>query len=70
MKVGVWQKDMRIIGEFARALGCPTPLFDTTAVIYDAAMVRGFAEADTASVFAVLQDLADPALPAKGRKRP
>ena len=55
MKVAVWQKDMRIIADFARGLGSPTPLFDTTAAIYDAAMAQGFAEADTASVCAVLQ---------------
>jgi len=59
MKVAVWQKDMHIIGEFARALDCPTPLFDTTAAIYDSAMVQGFAEADTASVCAVLERLAN-----------
>jgi putative dehydrogenase len=55
MKVAVWQKDMKIIGEFARALGAWTPLFEATAPIYDAAMAQGFAEADTASVCAVLQ---------------
>jgi 3-hydroxyisobutyrate dehydrogenase-like beta-hydroxyacid dehydrogenase len=58
MKVAIWQKDMKIIGEFARALDCPTPLFDTTAPIYDAAMDAGFAEADTAAVCAVLERLA------------
>jgi 3-hydroxyisobutyrate dehydrogenase-like beta-hydroxyacid dehydrogenase len=58
MKVRTWQKDMRIIGEFAHGLGAATPLFDTTARIYDAAMAQGFAEADTAAVFAVLQRLA------------
>ena len=55
MKVGMWQKDMKIIGDFARALGAPTPLFDTVAPIYDAAMAQGYAEQDTASVCAVLQ---------------
>ncbi|HWZ73345.1 MAG TPA: NAD(P)-dependent oxidoreductase [Casimicrobiaceae bacterium] len=55
MKVGVWQKDMRIIAEFARDLDCPTPLFATTTAIYNAAMALGFAEADTASVCAVLE---------------
>ena len=25
MKVSVWQKDMAVIGEFARRLRCPTP---------------------------------------------
>jgi 3-hydroxyisobutyrate dehydrogenase-like beta-hydroxyacid dehydrogenase len=57
MKVGVWQKDMKIIADFARSLGSPTPLFSATASIYDAAMVQGFAEADTASVCAVLERL-------------
>jgi 3-hydroxyisobutyrate dehydrogenase-like beta-hydroxyacid dehydrogenase len=55
MKVGVWQKDMRIIGEFARELDCPTPLFAATTPIYNAAMALGFAEADTACVCAVLE---------------
>jgi 3-hydroxyisobutyrate dehydrogenase-like beta-hydroxyacid dehydrogenase len=55
MKVGVWQKDMKIIGEFARQLDCPTPLFAATTPIYNAAMALGFAEADTASVCAVLE---------------
>jgi len=55
MKVGVWQKDMKIIGEFARALDCPTPLFAATTPIYNAAMALGFGEDDTAAVCAVLE---------------
>jgi len=55
MKVGVWQKDMRIIGEFARGLDCPTPLFAATAPIYNAAMALGFEQSDTAAVCAVLE---------------
>jgi 3-hydroxyisobutyrate dehydrogenase-like beta-hydroxyacid dehydrogenase len=58
MKVGVWQKDMRIITEFARELDCPTPLFAATSSIYNAAMAQGFADADTASVCAVLESWA------------
>jgi 3-hydroxyisobutyrate dehydrogenase-like beta-hydroxyacid dehydrogenase len=58
MKVGIWQKDMRIIAEFARDLECPTPLFAATSPIYNAAMAAGFAEADTASVCAVLESWA------------
>jgi putative dehydrogenase len=58
MKVGVWQKDMRIITEFARDLDCPTPLFAATSSLYNAAMAQGFAEADTASVCAVLESWA------------
>jgi putative dehydrogenase len=58
MKVGVWQKDMQIITDFARELECPTPLFAATSAIYNAAMAQGFAESDTASVCAVLERLA------------
>jgi 3-hydroxyisobutyrate dehydrogenase-like beta-hydroxyacid dehydrogenase len=58
MKVGVWQKDMQIITEFARELDCPTPLFAASSAIYNAAMAQGFADADTASVCAVLARLA------------
>ncbi len=58
MKVSVWQKDMKIIGEFARELDCPVPLFAATTAIYNAAMAQGFAEADTAAVCAVLEKLA------------
>jgi putative dehydrogenase len=58
MKVSVWQKDMRIITEFARELDCPTPLFAATTPIYNAAMALGFAEADTACVCAVLESWA------------
>ena len=68
MKVGVWQKDMRIIGEFARGLDCPTPLFAATSAVYNAAMAQGFAGADTASVCAVLERLAH-ATRKPGRKR-
>jgi 3-hydroxyisobutyrate dehydrogenase-like beta-hydroxyacid dehydrogenase len=55
MSVGMWQKDMRIIGEFARALGVETPLFNASAPIYDAALAQGFAAEDTAAVCAVLE---------------
>jgi 3-hydroxyisobutyrate dehydrogenase-like beta-hydroxyacid dehydrogenase len=73
MKVGVWQKDMQIIAEFARELECPTPLFAATSAIYNAAMAQGFAEADTASVCAVLESWAKTRrrgpLPASRRRR-
>src|SRR5258706_11279878 len=68
MKVGVWQKDMRIIAEFARELDCPTPLFAATSAIYNAAMAQGFAEADTASVCSVLEKLAKAARKSGGKR--
>jgi putative dehydrogenase len=58
MKVSVWQKDMAVIGDFARQLGCPTPLFDATVPIYDKAVKTGHAEHDTAAVCAVLEKMA------------
>lgn len=57
MKVEVWQKDMKIIGEFAAKLGVATPLFNASGAIYNAAMAQGFAKSDTASVCAVLEKL-------------
>jgi putative dehydrogenase len=68
MKVAVWQKDMKIIAEFARSLGAPTPLFSTTAGIYDAAMAQGFGDADTASVCAVMERQAKATRKPGGRK--
>jgi putative dehydrogenase len=58
MKVSVWQKDMAVIGDFARAIGCPTPMFSATEAIYAAAMSNGHASDDTASVCAVLEAMA------------
>jgi 3-hydroxyisobutyrate dehydrogenase-like beta-hydroxyacid dehydrogenase len=58
MKNEVWQKDMKIIGEFATRLGAPTPLFTASAAIYNAAMAQGYALKDTGAVCAVLEKLA------------
>jgi putative dehydrogenase len=58
MKVQVWQKDMKIIGEFARELDCPTPLLSTSAALYTAAMAQGRGTQDTAAVCAVLEEMA------------
>jgi 3-hydroxyisobutyrate dehydrogenase-like beta-hydroxyacid dehydrogenase len=66
MKISVWQKDMAVIGQFARKLRSPTPLFDATIAIYDKAMRAGHAEHDTAAVCAVLERTAG----VKRRKRP
>ncbi|HEX6320062.1 MAG TPA: NAD(P)-dependent oxidoreductase [Burkholderiales bacterium] len=58
MKVGLWQKDMKIIGEYATRLGVPTALFNASAAIYTSAMAQGFDKQDTASVCAVLEGMA------------
>jgi 3-hydroxyisobutyrate dehydrogenase-like beta-hydroxyacid dehydrogenase len=55
MKISVWQKDMAVIGEFARKLRSPTPIFDATVPVYAKAMRTGHAEHDTAAVCAVLE---------------
>jgi 3-hydroxyisobutyrate dehydrogenase-like beta-hydroxyacid dehydrogenase len=58
MKVDVWQKDIQIITDFARGLGCPTPLFAAAAQLYAAALAQGRAKEDTAAVCAVLEAMA------------
>jgi 3-hydroxyisobutyrate dehydrogenase-like beta-hydroxyacid dehydrogenase len=57
MKIDVWQKDMKIIGEFAAGLGVATPLFNASGAIYNAALAQGFSKQDTASVCAVMERL-------------
>jgi 3-hydroxyisobutyrate dehydrogenase-like beta-hydroxyacid dehydrogenase len=58
MKVDVWQKDIGIITDFARELGCPIPLFAAAAQLYAAALAQGRAKEDTAAVCAVLEEMA------------
>lgn len=58
MKIGVWQKDLEVIGRFAAEMHCPTPLFAVAAQPYRAAMEQGRAEQDTAAVCAVLEEAA------------
>jgi len=67
MKNEVWQKDMTIIGDFARQLDCPTPLFAASAPIYNAAMAMGLGKEDTGAVCAVLEKMAGN--PRKRKKR-
>jgi 3-hydroxyisobutyrate dehydrogenase-like beta-hydroxyacid dehydrogenase len=58
MKVEVWQKDMQVIGDMAKSVDCPTPLFTACVPIYNAAMAQGLAQEDTASVAEVLGAMA------------
>jgi 3-hydroxyisobutyrate dehydrogenase-like beta-hydroxyacid dehydrogenase len=58
MKNKIWQKDMAVIGEYASALGCPTPLFSATIPVYAATLSTGHAQHDTAAVCAVLETMA------------
>src|SRR5690349_8642516 len=56
--VALFQKDMKIIGEFAAKLGVPTPLFNASAAIYNATLSQGHEAHDTAAVCAVLEKMA------------
>lgn len=58
MKVEVWQKDMQVIGDMAKSVNCPTPLFSACVPIYHAAMAQGLALEDTASTAEVLGAMA------------
>ncbi len=58
MKIKVWQKDMDVIGEYAKKLRVPTPLFTATEPVYAKAMASGHAMHDTAAVCAVLEKMA------------
>ena len=69
MKVEVWQKDMKIIGEFVTKLGVAAPLFAASAPIYNAAMSAGLAKEDTAAVCAVLEAMAGVKRPRRGGRR-
>lgn len=55
MKCSVWQKDMDVIGAFAKKMRVPTPLFSATLPVYAAALKSGHANDDTAAVCAVLE---------------
>jgi L-threonate 2-dehydrogenase len=59
MNVGVFMKDVAIITDYARSLGAPTPLLNATAPIYTSANAHGWGGSDTASVYAVLADMAN-----------
>ncbi|HTP96136.1 MAG TPA: NAD(P)-dependent oxidoreductase [Burkholderiales bacterium] len=68
MKVGVWQKDMQVIGDMAKSVDCPTPLFTACVPVYHAAMAQGLGDSDTASVCEVLGAAAGIA-PRRGSRR-
>jgi putative dehydrogenase len=58
MKISVWQKDMDVIGGYAREIGVPTPMFDASSRIYEKALKGGLGGEDTAAVCAVLESMA------------
>jgi L-threonate 2-dehydrogenase len=58
MKISVWQKDMDVIGSYARKIKVPTPMFDASSAIYKKALKSGHGAEDTAAVCAVLEAMA------------
>jgi len=58
MKISVWDKDMQVIGDYARKIRVPTPMFNATKPVYIKAMKSGRGAQDTAAVCAVLEKMA------------
>jgi len=68
MKIDVWDKDMRVIGGYAKKIKAPTPMFDASKPVYIKAMKSGLGAQDTAAVCAVLEKQAK-VKRAKSRKK-
>jgi 3-hydroxyisobutyrate dehydrogenase-like beta-hydroxyacid dehydrogenase len=58
MKIDVWDKDMQVIGDYARKIKVPVPMFNASKPVYIKAMKSGLGAKDTAAVCAVLEKLA------------
>jgi 3-hydroxyisobutyrate dehydrogenase-like beta-hydroxyacid dehydrogenase len=58
MKISVWDKDMQVIGDYARKIRVPTPMFNATKPVYVKAQKSGFGAQDTAVVCAVMEKMA------------
>lgn len=71
MSVRLFQKDLRIIGEFAASVGSPVPMLAAASALFASALTDGYGELDTAAVHEVLagqaQPLADAAQPGPER---
>jgi len=49
---------MQVIGDYARKIRVPTPIFNATKGVYIKAMKTGYGAKDTAAVCAVLEKMA------------
>ena len=58
MKIDVWDKDMQVIGDYARKIKVPTPMFNASKPVYIKAQKSGLGAQDTAAVCAVLEKMA------------
>lgn len=57
MKMDIYQKDLALIMDHARAVDCPVPLMAASLPFYSAALAQGRHSQDTAALFAVLQQM-------------
>lgn len=60
MKVSTWQKDIKLITAALVQANVPAPVFTAAVPVYNAAMGMGHGEADTASVYDVLERMSSP----------
>lgn len=67
MKNAVWAKDMAIIRTALAELNVPAPLFAACEPVYAAALAQGHGIHDTASVYAVLEQMAGGMPPRRGQ---
>jgi 3-hydroxyisobutyrate dehydrogenase-like beta-hydroxyacid dehydrogenase len=57
MRMATWRKDMTVIGDFARELGCPIPLFEKSNEIYEKGLEMDLGHLDTAAVCKVIESM-------------
>jgi 3-hydroxyisobutyrate dehydrogenase-like beta-hydroxyacid dehydrogenase len=65
MPLDLWKKDLKVIGEFATEIGCPTPLFSTSTSLFMSALACGLGSQDTAAVARISENLAGIPPPAR-----
>lgn len=58
MPLDLWRKDLKVIADFATAIGCPTPMFAACSPLFQAAVASGYGDQDTAAVALVSEALA------------
>lgn len=68
-RMSIFKKDTAVIADFARQLGCPTPLLAATLPIYTAAIAMGHEAEDAGAVCAVLEAMAGHQRRGPGRRR-
>jgi putative dehydrogenase len=69
MSIKLYHKDISVIADFAAGLGVPTPLFSASVPVYSKALAMGFGDRDTASVCAVLEQMAGVKRRKRGKRR-